>query len=77
MATAPSVKDQLHKIVGGLTLDEARGLLDFINNLNDPHELPPEEEARVAEARAEIARGEFITGEGLRRKYGLKLASLV
>ncbi len=71
MTTATSVKDELHQMIDGMTLEAAELLLDMINNHNDTDELTPEEEAAVAEALAEFERGEYVTMEELQAKYDL------
>ena len=71
MTTATSVKDELHQMIDGMTLEAAELLLDMINNLNDTDELTPEEEAAVAEGRDQIQRGEFVTLGEYRARRGL------
>jgi predicted transcriptional regulator len=54
--------------------DIARVLLQLAGNESEPVELTPEEQAAVAESRAEAARGEFATDEQVRAvwaKHGL------
>ena len=64
-------KAELIAMVQGLTESEAERLLDYINNLNDPDELTPEEMADHLEAMAEYERGETISFEEVKAKYRL------
>ncbi len=70
MAHATSVKQELRRLIEEMTEEEAMDLLDFINLYNEPDVLSPEEEAAVAEGKAQIERGEYITGEELMRELG-------
>ena len=64
-------KAELLAMVQGLTEGEAERLLDYINNLNDPDDLTPEETVEHHEAMAEYERGETITLQEARAKYDL------
>ena len=73
-AVAPaevSAREELHERINALSDEECERLLDMVWLHFEDYVLTPEEEAAVAEGRAEIARGEFITGAQLREKYGL------
>jgi hypothetical protein len=72
MTTEASPRELLHQLIDSPTDKDAERLLDWINLQNEPDELTPEEEERVAIGKAEIARGEFITGEEFERELGLR-----
>ncbi|MCI0778572.1 MAG: hypothetical protein J4N32_01020 [Chloroflexi bacterium] len=63
-----TTKDDLHRIIDGLTEEEADQLLDSINLKADPDELTPEEAADVARIRAEA---DYVPLKSLRRELGL------
>ena len=65
-----SVKETIHQIVDTLSAEEAEDLLDYLNLRADPDTLTDEELRRVAEGRAEIARGEYVTLEQIQRRRG-------
>jgi hypothetical protein len=71
MTQVTSAKQDLHRLIDEMTKEQAEDLLDFVNMQNEPDTLTPEEEAAVAEGKAQIERGEYITGEEFERKYGL------
>jgi hypothetical protein len=71
MTTEASARKLLHQLVDSLTDAEAERLLDWINLQNEPAELTPEEEARVAIGKAQIARGDFVWGDDLERELGV------
>lgn len=69
--TQLSVKDELHRLIDEMSLKDAERVLQQIYDAIDSDELTPEEEAAVQEGRDQIAHGQYITGEEVRRKYGL------
>lgn len=71
MTTETSAREQLRQLVDSLTDSEAERLLDWINLQNEPDELTPEEEERVAIGKAQIARGEYVWGDDLERELGV------
>ena len=71
VAAEVSAREELHERIDALSDDECERLLDMVWLHFEDYVLTPAEEEAVAEARAEIARGEFITGAQLREKYGL------
>jgi hypothetical protein len=71
MTTEASARKLLHQLVDSLTDAEAERLLDWINLQNEPDELTPEEEERVAIGKAQIERGEYVWGEDLERELGV------
>jgi predicted transcriptional regulator len=71
MTQATSAKQDLHRLIDAMTQEEAEDLLDFINLQNEPDTLTPEEEEAVAEGKAQIARGEYVTLEELEAELGL------
>jgi len=54
-----------------LSEDDGRRVLEFCEEELGYEELTEEEIQAALLGEAEIARGEFVTGEGLKRKYGL------
>jgi hypothetical protein len=73
MTTEASARKLLHQLVDSLTDKDAERLLDWINLQNEPDDLTPEEEERVAIGKAEIARGDYVTREAFRKELGLEL----
>jgi hypothetical protein len=72
--TAPaSAKAELAAMIEAMTMDEAQDLLDFLNMRSDPDELTPEEEEAVLRAMAEFEAGETVSGEALKREFGIEV----
>ncbi len=77
-----TAKQQLRERIETLTEREAERTLRLLDDLRDPltkllDEAPlddepstPDEDAGVAEARAEIERGELISADEIRREFG-------
>lgn len=65
---ALSAKDTIHQIVDRLSEEEAEDLLDYLNLRAEPDTLTDDELMRVAEGRAEIGRGEYVTLDEIRRR---------
>jgi coproporphyrinogen III oxidase-like Fe-S oxidoreductase len=58
-----TVKEQLHRIIDGLSDEDAEELLDYLTMRANPDTFTPEDLARVKAADAEIARSEYVTLE--------------
>jgi hypothetical protein len=71
MAAPASAKAELAAIIDAMTTEEAERLLDYLHMLADPDELTPEEEAEVLKAMAEYEAGETVSGDEIKRKYGI------
>jgi predicted transcriptional regulator len=71
MTQVTSTKQELHRLIEEMTKEQAEDLLDFVNMQNEPDTLTPEEEAAVAEGKAQIERGESVTLEELEAELGL------
>jgi len=76
-----TAKEKLRERIESLTEEEAAEALRLLDRQTDPlsvlldnaplddEPVTPEEEAGVAEARAEIAAGEVISAEEIRREF--------
>jgi hypothetical protein len=76
-----TAKEQLRERIESLTEEQAADTLRLLDRRTDPLSVlldnapfddepaTPDEEAGVAEARAEIARGEVISAEEIRREF--------
>lgn len=71
VAAEVSAREELHERIDALSDDECERLLDMVWLHFEDYVLTPAEEEAVAEGRAAIERGDFITGEEFRKKYGL------
>ena len=71
MSSPAASKKHLYELVDTLSRDDALLLIDYINNKLDPDELTPEEAEAVERALLESERGETISGEELKREFGL------
>jgi hypothetical protein len=77
-----TAKQQLRERIETLTEREAERTLRLLDDLRDPltkllaeapvddEPVTPEEQAGVADARAEIERGELISADEIRREFG-------
>jgi mono/diheme cytochrome c family protein len=63
-----TTKQAIHEIVERLSEEEAEQLLAYLRE-EEPDEYPAELLERIAQAKAEIARGDFVTQEEFERKY--------
>ena len=65
-----TTKQAIHEIVERLSEEEAEQLLAYLRE-EEPEEYPKELLERIAQAKAEIARGDFVTMEQLEKELGL------
>lgn len=65
-----TTKQAIHEIVERLSEEEAEQLLAYLRE-EEPDEYPAELLERIAQAKAEIARGDFVTMEQLEKELGL------
>lgn len=65
-----TTKQAIHEIVERLSEEEAAQLLAYLRD-EEPEEYPEELLERIAQAKAEIARGDFVTMEQLEKELGL------
>jgi len=63
-----TTKQAIHEIVERLSEEEAAQLLAYLRE-EEPEEYPDDLLERIAQAKAEIARGDFVTMEEFERKY--------
>lgn len=63
-----TTKQAIHEIVERLSDEEAEQLLAYLRE-EAPEEYADELLERIAQAKAEIARGDFVTQEEFERKY--------
>ncbi|HET9199808.1 MAG TPA: hypothetical protein VFO84_02380 [Dehalococcoidia bacterium] len=71
MTIQRETKEQIDRLVSGLTQEEAEDLLDYLSMKNDPDTLSDEELKEFRAGREEIKRGEYFTREQLRDKHGV------
>jgi|GEM_PF-6362877 len=72
--TAPTdTRATLHAMIDSMSQEELKDLLDYLNLLSDPDELTLEEEEAVLRALEEMERGETISGEDLKREFGIEV----
>lgn len=60
-------------MIDSMSQEELKDLLDYLNLLSDPDELTLEEEEAVLRALEEMERGETISGEDLKREFGIEV----
>ena len=65
-----TTKQAIHEIVERLSEEEAEQLLAYLRE-EEPEEYPKELLERIAQAKAEIARGDFVTLDELKAELGL------
>jgi hypothetical protein len=65
-----TTKQAIHEIVERLSEEEAEQLLAYLRE-EEPEEYPEELLERIAQAKAEIERGDFVTMEQLEKELGL------
>lgn len=70
MIEGMTTKQAIHEIVERLSEEEAEQLLAYLRD-EEPEEYPEELLERIAQAKAEIARGDFVTLDELKAELGL------